>query len=205
MNVTAEAYVEWETVFGSGGALVFDYYSPGDYKYVTLDTTGGTVTIGHRIRNKFVVDLTVAATMAAGADQKLLLALSGTTVTVSLNGTQLTTYSFYGNVVDGCAGPAREERHGLVRQHAPAGRDARHQRRRSDAADADGAGRRRPLDRRRARTRRSSATARSAPPRRPTTSPSHRSSAPAFRPATSSRSARRPSPGRRRTSSATRR
>ncbi|MFL6033989.1 MAG: HYR domain-containing protein, partial [Gaiellaceae bacterium] len=104
VNVTPEAYLEWETVLRSGGGLVFDYYSAEDYKYVTLDVTAGTVTIGHRIKGRLVTDLTVAATMAAGVDQKLTLALSGTGVTVSLNGTQLTTYTFYGNVVDGGLG-----------------------------------------------------------------------------------------------------
>src|SRR5262249_52525281 len=45
-----------------------------------------------------------AVTLGTGTDQKLTLALSGTTVTVSLNGTSLGSYSYNGDVVDGPVG-----------------------------------------------------------------------------------------------------
>jgi hypothetical protein len=103
---TPEAYVEWETLAptAGGGSAFFDYYSPTDFKYVTLDTAARTVTIGHQIKNRWVVDQTFAVTLGTGVDQKLMLALNGTTVTVSLNGTSVGSFSYYSNVVDGSVG-----------------------------------------------------------------------------------------------------
>ncbi|HEX4527110.1 MAG TPA: PKD domain-containing protein [Gaiellaceae bacterium] len=104
---TPDAYVEWETVLKGGGGLgglAFDYYSSDDYKYVTLDTTTGALTIGHLRKGRFVTDFTMTATITPGADQKLTLALSGTSVTVSVNGVQQTVYYFNSDVVDGSLG-----------------------------------------------------------------------------------------------------
>ncbi|HEX3226518.1 MAG TPA: hypothetical protein VHQ89_10505, partial [Gaiellaceae bacterium] len=104
--VTPEAYVEWETLVPSagGGSVVFDYYSPTDYKYVTLDTVAKTLTVGHRIRKQTVIDQVFSVTLDTGSDQKVTLALSGLTVTVSLNGTSVGSVSYNGTVVDGSVG-----------------------------------------------------------------------------------------------------
>ncbi|MEA2483943.1 MAG: large repetitive protein, partial [Thermoleophilaceae bacterium] len=107
VTITSDAYIELETVLNASSGLsgfVFDYYSPKDFKYVLLDPAAGKLTIGHYVRNKWVVDYTMAATMTAGADQRLMIALKGTGVTVTLNGTQLTTYAFNGLVDDGSMG-----------------------------------------------------------------------------------------------------
>src|SRR5262249_18284108 len=107
VKATPEAYVEWETVLKAGGGLgglAFDYYSTSDYKFVTLDNTSGALTIGHVRNGKLVTDFTMTATITPGADQKVMLALSGTSVTVSVNGTQVTSYSYNSDVVDGSLG-----------------------------------------------------------------------------------------------------
>src|SRR4029078_2059116 len=67
VNVTPEAYVEWESLItsaaGNIGGLVFDYYSSEDYKYVTLDPSG-SVTIGPRSRGTVVTALLAGAHVA---------------------------------------------------------------------------------------------------------------------------------------------
>jgi hypothetical protein len=106
-TVTPEAYVEWETVLQTTGGvagLTFDYYGPNDYKYATLDPSTGLLTLGHRAKKKFVVDQQWTVSIAAGVDQKLMLALNGTSVTISLNGTVVGSYSYNGDVVDGQVG-----------------------------------------------------------------------------------------------------
>jgi Ca2+-binding RTX toxin-like protein len=102
----AEVDLESMVTASSGGAggLLFDYYSATDYKYVTLDLTQGAIVVGHFYRGQFTTDATFAASLAAGVDYKLTLALLGTGVTVSLNGVQLGTFSYNGSVVGGSIG-----------------------------------------------------------------------------------------------------
>jgi Ca2+-binding RTX toxin-like protein len=106
VRVTPDAYGELETKISANGVagLVFDYYGDNDFKFVTLDISTGLLTIGHRIRNKWVADATQTVTLVAGVEQGLELTLRGLTVTVFLNGAKVATYSYNGSVVDGALG-----------------------------------------------------------------------------------------------------
>jgi Ca2+-binding RTX toxin-like protein len=106
LTVTPDAYTELETLVKPTGVagLVFDRYSDDDYKFVTLDPSTGALTIGHRVRKKDVNDQVTTVAIPAGADQRLQISLKGLTVTVLLNGVQVATYSFNGDVVDGGMG-----------------------------------------------------------------------------------------------------
>ena len=108
-TVEAEALVKLAAA-GSGG-FVFDYYSDNDFKYAALDLATGSVTVAHRIKNRWVVDARFTATLAAGVDYRLTLRLNGPTVTVLLNGTELGSFSYYGAVVDGGIGLAQPGRY----------------------------------------------------------------------------------------------
>jgi hypothetical protein len=101
-TVEAEALV---SVGSAGvGGLVFDYYNGGDYKFVVLDQAGGAIVIGHWVKNRWFVDARFAVALAAGVDYRLGLRLNGPTAIVSLNGTELGSFSYYGAVVDGGVG-----------------------------------------------------------------------------------------------------
>ncbi len=89
---------------GASGGFVIDSYSDTDYKMVRLDQATGTVVLAHRIRGKIVVDATFAASLAAGVNHQLVLTLFGTTVTVTLNGVTLGSFSYNGAVADGQLG-----------------------------------------------------------------------------------------------------
>ena len=163
---------------GGVGGLVFDYYSTDGLQVRRRSTSRparsssatGSGTSGSSTR-------AFTATLAAGVDYKLSLALSGTTVTVSLNGVAARLVLVQRRrrrrrprrAQPDAARPRSTTSHVTIGTHVVNSPD-------SDAADADGAGERHALDRRRARRRRSSATRRSARRPRPTTSPSRRSS-----------------------------
>jgi Ca2+-binding RTX toxin-like protein len=107
VTVTPDADVQWETVIKAGtglGGLVYDYYKLEDFKYVTLNTTNGVLTMGHRLKGKYFVDFTTTVAITPNTDQKLTLELLGTGVTVSVNGTQVTQFDYNGDTVDGATG-----------------------------------------------------------------------------------------------------
>ncbi|MEO5609685.1 MAG: Calx-beta domain-containing protein, partial [Ornithinibacter sp.] len=95
------------TVRLSGGASagwVFDHYNAKDYKFVTFDQASGVVTIGHVTKKQRVVDQTFAATLGANTDLGVVLTLRGTTVTVSLGGVEIGSFSYDAMVGDGAIG-----------------------------------------------------------------------------------------------------
>ena len=92
---------------GSAG-VVFDHYGDDDFKFVTLDAATGVVSVGHVIRQRRQVDATFAAVIGAGVDRRLVVTLFGTTVTVSVDGVVVGTYSYNGAVGDGRIGLTAE-------------------------------------------------------------------------------------------------
>ena len=88
---------------GEGG-YVFDFYSPTDYKFVTV--SAGKITLGHRTASGFVTDAVYNnAAIEANADQTVGLTLKGTTVSVTLKvGAATSTvlsFAYKGVVTDG--------------------------------------------------------------------------------------------------------
>ncbi len=97
--------VELEALVGGGGSggFVFDHYNATDYKFVALDRSAGTVSIGHVIRGKLVIDSRFAVALPAG-DVRVTLKLSGTTVEVRVGGVLVGSFSYHGPVLDGGLG-----------------------------------------------------------------------------------------------------
>src|SRR5262249_14905145 len=87
---------------GTTGGILFDQYAANDYKFAALDFQGQKVIIGHvDPRHGWVVDASFAKTLAANTDYVLNLTMRGASVTVTLSGAVLGTWSFNGVVVDG--------------------------------------------------------------------------------------------------------
>ncbi|MGB7818284.1 MAG: Calx-beta domain-containing protein, partial [Ornithinibacter sp.] len=95
---------------GASGGLVFDHYNAKDYKFVTFDQAAGTVGIGHVTKKSRVIDLTFTRALAANTDLALVLTLRGTTVTITLGGVELGSFSYDGMVGDGALGALVERR-----------------------------------------------------------------------------------------------
>ena len=144
--------------------------------------------IGHVVKNRWVIDARFATPLSAGVDYRLSLSLIGTTVTVTVNGALLGSFSYNGAVVDGGLGTISrtgttsfDDVHVVIGTHV------------SNLPDSEPPVLTVPANVTRAadpgKATRSSATRPSARRPRPTTSASPRSSARACRPETSSRSA----------------
>lgn len=107
-SIDPMSYVEVEAKFvavtGIVG-MVFDYYSPTDYKFVGLDVAGQRVIIGHvGASGVWVIDQVIATRLTAGADYTVNLSLKATVVTITLNGNVLASRSFNASVTDGSTG-----------------------------------------------------------------------------------------------------
>ncbi len=90
---------------GKLAGIVFDYYAPNSFKFAAINVETKQVVIGHMGKKGLVIDAAVARnTLSASATYKLDVSLKGTTVSVSLDGSQVLGYVFNAPVVDGQAG-----------------------------------------------------------------------------------------------------
>jgi hypothetical protein len=100
----ASSVLRMEAVFSTEGrsGFVFDQYSATDFKWVAIDVVSQEVLLGHTKGNNWTIDASVARSdLIAGVDAKLGITLSGTTVSVTLNGQAALGFGFNGNTVDG--------------------------------------------------------------------------------------------------------
>jgi hypothetical protein len=87
------------------GGIVFDMYSPSDFKWAAVSVATQQVLIGHyTAKGGWVVDAAVARTLSAGADHALSVTLKGTTASVAVGGQTVLSKVFNSTVVDGAAG-----------------------------------------------------------------------------------------------------
>jgi Ca2+-binding RTX toxin-like protein len=85
--------------------VVFDIYSPNDFKWAAVSVATQQVLIGHyTAKGGWVVDAAVTRTLSAGTDYALTVGLKGPTVSVMLNGQAVLSKVFNSTVVDGAAG-----------------------------------------------------------------------------------------------------
>ncbi len=67
------------------GGIVFDMYSPTDFKWAAVSVATQQVLIGHyTAKGGWVVDAAVSRTLSAGTDYALGVTLKGSTVNVTL-------------------------------------------------------------------------------------------------------------------------
>jgi len=96
--------LQLETTFStlSAGGVVFDYYGPDDFKFVTLDAESDQVVIGHyTAKAGWVVDASVDLSIDAGVDSTLSVSLKGTTVSVSVDDQAVLGHVYHSVLVDG--------------------------------------------------------------------------------------------------------
>jgi hypothetical protein len=86
------------------GGVVFDRSSDTRFKFVAVDVTQQRVLIGHLVGGSWVVDASVAKTLAANTDYTLLLTIRGTSVSVSVGGVFAVSFGFNAPVADGDVG-----------------------------------------------------------------------------------------------------
>jgi len=85
--------------------IVFDMYSPTDFKWAAVSVATQQVLIGHyTAKGGWVVDAAVSRSLSAGTGYALTVGLKGPTVSVMLDGQAVLSKVFNSTVVDGAAG-----------------------------------------------------------------------------------------------------
>jgi Ca2+-binding RTX toxin-like protein len=104
--VRTSAMLKLDAVLSTSGVggVVFDLYSPTDFKWAAVSKATNQVMLGHyTAKDGWVVDAAVTRTIAAG-DSTLSVTLKGTTASVSLNGQAVLSRVYNAAVVDGAVG-----------------------------------------------------------------------------------------------------
>src|SRR5262249_51198697 len=102
LAVAPPTYLEYSATVntqGTGG-LIFDYYTPTDFKYAAILAGSNQVVIGHRTAAGFFTDASGTATITAGTTYTLLLSIQGSTATNAntvnavLNNTTVASFTY---------------------------------------------------------------------------------------------------------------
>lgn len=111
--VASASFLEIETMLQTDAiaGVIFDYYSPTDFKFAAISVQDNQVLIGHHTKRGWFIDATEEQVLDAGIDYRLRVSLKGTTVSVAIAETgdtigdlALLGYSFNAVVVDGAFG-----------------------------------------------------------------------------------------------------
>jgi hypothetical protein len=83
--------------------IIFDYQGRNDFKFAGLDASTNKVVLGHRDASGWVYDVqgSVSGSVSPNKWYSMLVAVNGTTVTVSVAQTALLTYTFAPRIIDG--------------------------------------------------------------------------------------------------------
>ncbi|HMC71695.1 MAG TPA: Calx-beta domain-containing protein, partial [Mycobacteriales bacterium] len=74
--------------------VIFDYFSPTDFKFAGVDVSTNKLVMGHRDATGWHYDIQSPKQLAAGTFYHMLVAVNGTTVTLTVDGTKALTYTF---------------------------------------------------------------------------------------------------------------
>ncbi|MEO5610974.1 MAG: Calx-beta domain-containing protein, partial [Ornithinibacter sp.] len=83
--------------------VIFDYFSPTDFKFAGVDVSINKLVLGHRTASGWVYDTQTPRNLRAGTYLNLLVAVNGTTVTVQVDGVAALTYTYAPRMLDGVA------------------------------------------------------------------------------------------------------
>jgi hypothetical protein len=81
--------------------VIFDYYSPTDFKFAGLNASLDKIQMGHRDETGWVVDVQDNMQIKPGVFYNILVAVNGTTVTVLADNTEFFSHTFAPRVIDG--------------------------------------------------------------------------------------------------------
>ena len=101
-NSFVELGVSLQVSAGGFGGLVFDYYSPTDFKYVAYDATSHGLVIGHRTARGWFTDATY--NLGSRTLGRLTLSIRGTTVSVLVDDVPLLGHVYNSALADGGVG-----------------------------------------------------------------------------------------------------
>ena len=81
--------------------IIFDYFSPTDFKYTGIDISTNKIVMGYRDAGGWHVIAQTPKQMSYGTYYQLLLSVNGTTATLTVDGATAFTYTFAARTIDG--------------------------------------------------------------------------------------------------------
>ncbi len=81
--------------------VIFDYYSPTDFKFAGLNASIDKIQIGHRDETGWIVDVQSNMKIKPGEFYNILVAVNGTTVTLVADNKEYFSHTFEPRVIDG--------------------------------------------------------------------------------------------------------
>ncbi|HZM74531.1 MAG TPA: hypothetical protein VFC19_02330, partial [Candidatus Limnocylindrales bacterium] len=81
--------------------VIFDYFSPTDFKFAGLDTATNKIVMGHRNASGWIVDAWTPFQTMPDRFYHMLVAVNGTTVTVLVNNANSFTWTYPARILDG--------------------------------------------------------------------------------------------------------
>jgi Ca2+-binding RTX toxin-like protein len=81
--------------------IIFDYYSPTDFKFAGLNASIDKIQMGHRDETGWHVDVQTNMKIKPGKFYNLLVAINGTAVTVLADNTEVFNHTFEPRIIDG--------------------------------------------------------------------------------------------------------
>ncbi len=80
--------------------IIFDYYSPTDFKFAGLNASIDKMQMGHRTAEGWIVDVQTSMHIKPNRYYNMLVAVNGTTVTLLVNNTELFSHAFEPRIID---------------------------------------------------------------------------------------------------------
>ena len=81
--------------------VIFDYYSPTDFKFAGLNASVDKIQMGHRTSQGWIVDVQAPMQIKPGTFYNILVAVNGTNVTLLADNKTVFSYTFAPRVIDG--------------------------------------------------------------------------------------------------------
>jgi hypothetical protein len=78
--------------------VIYDYYSPDDFKFAGIDASRDKIQMGHRTAEGWIIDAETPNKIKPGNYYNVLVAVNGTNVTVRVDGTEYFTHTYEARV-----------------------------------------------------------------------------------------------------------
>ena len=85
----------------SNAYIIFDYYSPTDFKFAGLNASLDKMQMGHRTAEGWIVDVQTNMRIKPNIYYNMLVAVNGTTVSLLVDNTELFSHTFQPRIIDG--------------------------------------------------------------------------------------------------------
>jgi Ca2+-binding RTX toxin-like protein len=106
LSVSPASFVEYSTTVKPDGlaGFVFDYYSETDFKFAGVNSSDGTVQVGHYKNGIWTIDASADKSIRDGKTYEIGVAVVGTKVSLNLDGQTVINHTYNALLNDGAQG-----------------------------------------------------------------------------------------------------